>query len=225
MAFEFADHALVESETLSRFIWGVDDATSDVTPALSDVLIANVQFAVDAISRQIMRHCSSNIKSATYEEVWDGAASDELVVTEFPITAVSDFRFAQNGDFSNAQNLYALSGAPICFDKYSIKLRNFRTPVGRGAVRATYTAGYEDVPGDIQLAVCLQFQWLYAKLGKSGDGMAGISAITKTIGGASESQTKDSSIKKGGLISEVVGMLEGYQRFEAPLSIMFTRVS
>ncbi len=225
MAFEFADHALVESETLSRFIWGVDDATGDLSPALSDAVVANVQFAINAISKQIMRHVSSNIKQANYVEAWDGAASDELVPTEFPITAVSDMRFSQIGEFDGAQNIYALSGNPVCFDKYSIKLRGFRTPAGRNAVRVSYTAGYAEIPEDIQLAVCLQFQWLYAKLGKTGDGMAGISSITKTIGGASEGMTKDSTLKKGGLISEVVGMLEGYMRLEAPLSIMFTRVS
>lgn len=226
MAFSFASHALIDSETLSRFIWGVDDATGDLTGAavLTDQAIANIELGVNAISRQIMRHVSSDIKSAAYQEDWDGAASDELVPTERPITAVSSILFAPGGQFSEAQNLVTVPGA-VCFDRYSIKLRGFRMPEGRGVVRVIYTAGYASVPEDVQLAVAMQFQYVYRKFGKTGDGMVGLKTISKAIGGANESQTKDDTLKKSGLIAEVIGMLEGYQRFEAPLSIMFARVS
>lgn len=224
MAFDLASHCLVDSETLSRFVWGVDDATElSGSDALSDEAIANVVLIVAGISRQIMRHVSSDIKQATYTEVWDGAASDELVPTEWPVTAVSSLKFAPAGDFASAQNLVSVTGA-VCFDKYAIKLRGFRLPAGRGVVQAVYTAGYATVPEDIQIACCLQFQWLWRKRGL-GDGLVGMQSITKAIGQASESQTKDSAVKKSGLIAEVIGILEGHRRFEAPHSIMFARVS
>lgn len=227
MAFDLPSHALIDSETLSRFVFGVDDATEDLTGQniLSDAQTANVIFGVDAISRQIMRHVSSDIKQATYTEVWDGAASDELVPTERPITALSSLRFAANGDFSAAQEVTSITGAAL-FDKYVIKLRGFRLPTGRGAIRAVYTAGYDPVPADIAMALALQFQFIWRKMGsKTGDGMLGLKSISKAVGAATESQVKDETIKASGLISEVIGLLQGYQRFEAPHSIMFSRVS
>jgi hypothetical protein len=50
--------------------------------------------------------------------------------------------------------------------------------------------------------------------------MLGLDSISKM----QESQRKDSSIRRGGLVSEVVGILESYRRTDAPLSISFARV-
>lgn len=221
MPFSFGSHALIDSAALSKFIWGVDDASSDLTVGLSSQDIFSVELAVNSISTQIMRHVSSEIKAASYTEVWDGAASDELVPTERPINSVTSIKFASNGDFSSGTSL---PPETIYYDKYSIKLRHVRTPVGRGMVQVVYNAGYSTVPYDIQMASLLQFQWIYKKFRK-GDAMVGLKTIAKSVGAGSESQSKDDSLKSMALISEVVGMLESYKRLEAPLSIMFTRVS
>lgn len=216
MPLSFASHALVDATALSRFIWGVDDATAPAV-GLTAQQIFSVELAVNAISRQIMRHVSSEIKEATYTEVWDGAGSDELVPRERPISAVSSVKFAANGDFASAQ---ALPSEAVYFDTCSIKFRAIRTPIGRGLVQVVYTAGYATVPEDIQMAALLQFQWNYRQIGK-GDAMVGL----KTIAKGQESQTKDDTIKNFGLRAEVVGLLKTYERMEAPASIMFTRVS
>lgn len=221
MPFSFGSHALVGSAALSKFIWGVDDAATDVNLALSTQDIFSVELAVNALSRQIMRHVSSEIKAATYTEVWDGAASDELVPTERPINSLTSIKFASDGNFSSGTSLPAET---LFFDKYSIKLRGIRTPVGRGMVQVVYNAGYVDVPDDIQMAALLQFQWLYKKF-RQGDAMIGLKSVSKTVGGGSESQTKDDTIKSTALIAEAIGLLETYKRMEAPLSVMFTRVS
>lgn len=221
MPFTFADHALVDSVALSRFIWGVEDAATDTDVALSSQTIYSIELLVNAISTQIIRHVSSNIKEATYQEVWDGAASDELVPRERPISSVTAYKLSANGDFT-ASNIDYVTAAPgmVYTDGQSILLRGLRAPVGRGLVQLTYVAGYAAVPDDIQLAVLLQFQWALRQIGK-GDAMVGIKAISKM----QESQTKDDSLGTTGLRSEVIGYLAPYKRFEAPLSIMFTRVS
>lgn len=213
MAFNFKTHALVDSATLSKFFWGVDDASVD----LSAQDKFSIELAINAISSQIIRHCSSNIKQGTYLETWDGAASDELVPTEMPITAVASVKFAGAGDFASAQPLPA---EVVTFDRYSIKLRGLRMPQGRGVVQVSYTAGYAEVPDDVVMATLLQFQWTYKQLGK-GDSFVGIKSISK----GSESQTKDDVLARQSLRSEVVGILAPYVRLEAPGSIMFTRVS
>jgi hypothetical protein len=51
--------------------------------------------------------------------------------------------------------------------------------------------------------------------------MVGLKMISKM----NEAQSKDDSIGKSGLISEVEGMLKSYQRFECSTSVMFTRVT
>jgi hypothetical protein len=228
MAFSLGSHALVDSATLSKFIWGVDDASSGLTPtALTTQQVTAIELLVNAISRQICRHISSEIKAGTYTEVWDGAGSDDLVPSEWPINSVTSVKFSANGDFSSAT---ALPTTVIAYDKYSIKLRDVRFPIGRGLVQVVYNAGYSTVPEDIQLACLLQFQWAYKKIGK-GDAMIGLQSVSKHVGSGTESQQKDPSISasggrgNGGLISEVVGFLEPYRRFEAPLSIMFSRVT
>lgn len=226
MAFSFASHALIDSATLSKFVWGVNDAADGAASGsglpLTSQQVFSVELMVNAISRQIMRHVSSDIKAATYTEVWDGAGTDEFVPTERPINSVSSLKFAPHGDFSTSENLVtAGNGLIVTADEYSIKLRGgMRTPAGRGLVQVVYNAGYSTVPEDIQLATLLQFQWAWKQLGR-GDAMVGVQSISK----GPESQTKDAEIRNLGLRSEVVGLLKPYCRLEAPLSIMFTRVS
>lgn len=219
MPFSFAAHALVDSSTLSKFVFGSDDGTTGLTTQQ----IFAVELSINAISRQIMRHVSSDIKAAAYTETWDGAGSDEIVPAERPINSVTSVKFSGNGDFSASENLVNANGV-ITNDKYSIKFRSLRTPVGRGLIQVIYNAGYTTVPEDIQLAALLQFQWAYKKIGK-GDAMVGLKTIAKSVGGGSESQMKDDSLSSSALISEVVGMLRDYRRFEPPSSIMFARVS
>lgn len=220
MPFDFGSNALITSEDLSRFIWGVDDAATDVSIGLSSQQIFSNELLVKAISGQIKRYVGSEIKRSSYIEIWDNAGSDELIPKERPIKSITSLKYSPNGDFNN--NVFSYPTAQLTFDEASIALRYDRFPAGRGLIQVVYDAGYDDVPDDIILAFLLQFQFLYKKVGK-GDAMVGLSSISKAVGGGSENQTKDSTIKDSGLISEVVGMLKHYQRFEAPLSIMFAR--
>ncbi len=222
MAFTFADHALITPAQLSKFIWGVDDATTGLPVAntLTTQQIFSIELIVNSISKQIMRFCSSDIKAQNYTEVWDGAGSDELIPRMWPINSVASVKISSNGDWSAST---ALATELISFNEYSISFRSYRTPVGRGMLQLIYNAGYEEVPDDIVLATLLQFQWLYKKIGK-GDSMVGIGNTSKSIAGGSESQTKDASITTQGLIGEVIGLLKPYERFEAPSSVMFTRM-
>lgn len=213
MPFTFASHALVTSEAVSKFIDGSDDWSASLTSQEK----YSVELLVNAISKQIMKHVSSDIKAADYTEVWDGAGSDELVPRERPIISVTSVKFASDGDFDSQS---AIDGDGVTADSYSIRLRWGRTPVGRGLVQVVYRAGFEEVPDDIVLATLLQLQWGLRKM-KRGDAFVGMQSASKN----GETQVKDRAITTYGLIAEVVGLLDPYRRFEAPLSIMFSRVS
>lgn len=209
---------LLTSSTISKFIFGVDDVT--VGSILTAQEITAVELSADSASAQIQKYCDFTFKSGTYTEVWDGAASDELIPREIPITGITSLKFAANGVFTAESaippEIYCIGSKGM-----SVNIRNgVLTPRGRGLMELIYTAGYTTIPPDLQFAALRQFQYLYKQIGK-GDSMVGLKMISKM----NEAQSKDDSIGKSGLISEVEGMLKSYQRFECSTSVMFTRVT
>ena len=222
MAFDFGTNSLVTPEQISQFIWGVDDASTDAEIGLTEQQVKSVEMMMKGINSQIRKYVGSSLTRATYIEQWDSAGADELVPREFPIRAVNAVKVSPNGDFIGSGQSITLDR--VTFDEVSIKFRYLSFPVGRGVIQVEYDAGYDEIPEDIALACLLQFQWMFTKMGK-GDGMVGLASVSKGVGGGSETMSKDQTIRSTGLISEVVGMLDSYRRFEAPLSIMFTRVN
>lgn len=218
MPLSLSNTNLLDSPTISKFIFGVNDVT--VGNILTPQEIAALELASDAASGQVQKFCDFTFVYGKYVEVWDGAANDEIIPREIPIVSIDSLKFAANGVFDDNTLV-----DPICYCIGSrglvINLRNqLLTPRGRGIVQVTYNAGYQTIPSDIRFAALRQLQYLYKQIGK-GDSMLGL----KTIAKMNESQTKDDSLGKNGLISEVEGLLRSYQRFECSTSIMFTRVS
>lgn len=218
MALTLSATNLLSAPTISKFVFGVDDVTSG--GILTSQEITAVQLAADAASAQIQKFCDFTFVSGSYSEVWDGAANDELIPREIPITAITSLKFSANGDFSSSSiippEVYCIGSRGMV-----VNLRNeMLTPRGRGLIQLIYTAGYSVIPSDLQLAALRQFQYLYKQIGK-GDAMVGLKSISKM----SEGQTKDDSLSSSGLITEVEGMIKSYRRFECSSSVMFTRVS
>lgn len=212
--FTLAPHCLVDSATLSKFIYGIDDGTVGMTSQQ----IANVQLCVAAASKQILNFIDLDIKAASFVEVWDGADSDELVTKQWPINSITSIKLSSNGVFTNST---PLDSSGYYTDGNSIMFRDgFRVPRGRGLLQVIYNAGYTTVPEDLQLACLMQTQYLLQQTGKIPP-MVGLESVRKM----DESQTKDKNLSEHGLRAEVEAMCKEYQRFEAPLSIMFARVS
>jgi len=217
MALTLSPTNLLDAATISKFIFGVDDVT------MGALLTPQQQFAVelaaDSASAQIQKATGFYHVAGSYIEVWDGAASDEIIPREIPITAITSIKFSASGDFAAAPaldtNLYYIAQGLF------IALRSdLLTPRGRGMIEIKYDAGFATVPADLRLAALRQLQYLYKQVGK-GDSMVGLKSISKM----NESQTKDSNLGITGLTTEVEGMIAPYRRFETSSSIMFTRVS
>lgn len=218
MALTLSATNLLTPTIISKFIFGVDDVT--VGSILTSQEQVALELSADAASAQIQKYCDFTFKEGTYTEVWDGAASDELIPREIPITSITSVKFAANGIFTPES---ALPTDIFCIGSkgMSINLRNqVLTPRGRGLIEIIYKAGYAVIPADLQLAALRQLQYLYKQIGK-GDAMVGLKVISKM----NESQAKDDSLGKSGLTTEVEGMLKSYQRFECSTSVMFTRVT
>lgn len=218
MALALSSTNLLTSAIISKFIFGVDDVT--VGNILTPQEITALELTANASSSQIQKYCDFTFVAGNYTEVWDGAANDEIIPREVPITSITSVKFAANGVFAQAD--------PIDADLYAIGSRgmviNFRngvlTPRGRAMVEIKYAAGYSTIPYDIQFATLRQLQYLYKQIGK-GDSMVGL----KTISKMNEAQTKDDSLGDSGLVTEVEGMLKSYKRFECSTSVMFARVT
>jgi len=218
MALTLSSTNLLTPATISKYIFGVDDITTGGN--LTTQQIAAIELTADAASAQIQRFCGFTFKSGNYTEVWDGAASDELIPREIPITSITSLKFCSNGDFSSIDpmdsKLYCIGSGGMV-----VNLRNqLLTPRGRGMIELKYAAGYSSIPADLQLAALRQFQYLYKQIGK-GDAMVGLKSISKM----NEAQTKDDSLAGSGLTVEVEGMIRTYTRFECSTSVMFTRVT
>jgi hypothetical protein len=219
MALSLSALNLLTPSEISKFIFGVDDVT--VGSILTSQQIFSLEMAADAASALIQKYCDFTFISGNYVEIWDGAASDEVIPREIPITAISEVRFSENGIFTSSSTIVSSDLYSIGSRGLSINLKNgILTPRGRGSVKVSYTAGYTTIPKDLKFAALKQLQYMYKQIGK-GDGMTGLKMISKM----NEAQTKDDSIGSSGLISEAEGMVRGYQRFECSSSVMFTRVT
>lgn len=206
------------------FDFGADSLVSPsnfeaLTGIVSDSLSASeklkVELTVKGINAQIKRFCSSSISLGNYVEVWDSQGSDLLIPTETPITSITSIKVASDGNFDGVESL-AGSDFVIHPSKQFISLRYYRFPKGRGMVEVKYSAGYSTVPLDIQMAVCNHFLFLSQSSPTHG---------LKTISKMNETQTIDDRVAEFGFPASVYSVLKLYQRIEAPLSVMFARVS
>lgn len=214
MPLALNDNCLVDSLTVSRFVFGVDDITQD--PDMSSQDKYAIALAVNAASAQVQKYCDYQFIQEDYVEVWDSPESDQLLPRELPINSVASIIRALDGNFDGVTpidpELYYTDGR-IVFFRYGYGMER-----ARGAMQVTYNAGYEEIPQDLQLACMMQFQYLNKQIGK-GDSLLGLKSASKM----NENVTMDDAIGKTGLISEVEGMLRPHVRLEVPHSIRFAR--
>jgi hypothetical protein len=218
MAFSFNANTLISSDTFSKLVYEQADGSVGMTPEQK----ANVEFLVDAASRQITDHLGRDIKLGTFQEVWDGQGNDMIIPRQYPVVSVSEVKFSANADFTQGT---VLGVGEFAWDEESIFLLFDRTPRGRQCVRITYQAGFATVPQTLQIATAIQFQMLNKAMNPGNKGLGAPDLGVQSISKMNETVTKDTSLRKFGLASEVVGLIEQYRRMDAPLSIMFTRVS
>ncbi|WP_271024974.1 hypothetical protein [Rhizobium sp. RCAM05973] len=116
----------------------------------------NMQFAVTAFSTLIATWCSRNFVQASYSEVYDGHGGPRLMVRNWPITAVSSL--AINGQAVSLANGplgsgYLFSDRSVVMNDCNQFWRGFQN------IAISYTAGFNPIPMDLQLA-CLE--WMKA---------------------------------------------------------------
>lgn len=210
MAFVFSPNALV-TPAFAESIYGDPSAIAPAKKAI-------IETTVNAASDQIARYCDRNFVAQNYVETQDGAVNDELMTRQYPILAVTEVLFSLNGRFAESTPLEPSSYGT---DGNTIVLLFTRTARGRRSVRVSYRAGYETLPYDLMIACCQQAKYLESRTPIDGKApvMLGLQSMSK----GDESITKDSSIRRTGFTADVLGIIDGYRRVEAPFSQMFPR--
>lgn len=114
---------------------------------------ANLQFAISAYSQLIATWCSRNFVSATYNEVYDGHGGGRLMVRNWPITAVSSLSVDGQAITSaispiNVGYRFADRSVVLSWDQQFCR--------GLQNIAISYTAGYNPIPLDLQMA-CMEW--------------------------------------------------------------------
>lgn len=218
MAFVFAANSLV-TPALAEAIYGDPSAVDGngvliISPAKKLL----IEMSINAASTQIQRYCDRSFAAADYVEVQDGVVNDEILTKQYPILAVTEINFSLGANFANGTSL---PPEEYGTDGNTIVLRFARTVRGRRSVQIKYRAGYEEVPADLAFACISQAKYGESRLPMGGKTPAlfGIQSMSK----GDESITRDSNIGKTGFLSDVLGVIDGYRRVEAPASTMFPR--
>jgi hypothetical protein len=117
-----------------------------VNGSATDGLIATL---ISAVSAFIPNYLGRQVLSGSYVETYRGNGQHELLLRNFPITAVASVAFAGRTVTAPADPVALTSG--FLFDDRTLTLIGERFPVGLPVV-VRYTAGYTDPPADIAQA-------------------------------------------------------------------------
>jgi hypothetical protein len=117
-----------------------------VTTTSTDALISGL---ITAVSAFIPAYLGRQILAAAYVETYRGNGQAELVLRNFPITAVASVAFAGQTVTAAADPVQLTPG--VLFDDRLLKLVGYRLPLGAPVV-VTYTAGYAATPPDLAQA-------------------------------------------------------------------------
>ena len=117
-----------------------------LTTTGSDALVSSL---ITAVSAFIANYVGRQVLTASYVETYRGNGQCELLLRNFPITAVASVAFAGQTITTPADPVALTSG--ILFDDRTLTLVGGRFPIGLPVV-VTYTAGYATAPADVAQA-------------------------------------------------------------------------
>jgi hypothetical protein len=142
---------------------GIKSATDD------DTLLASL---VSGVSRWVQKWLSRTIISAVYAETLNGNGKEAIFLVNTPITAVSSV--VVNGVAIPART--SVLGNGYTFDEDAIYLVGYCFTKGVKNIQLGYTAGFADVPEDLELAakkLCAIGYKERDRIGQSSKGLAG----------------------------------------------------
>lgn len=131
-----------------------------------------LQRMIDAASATIEKYCGRTFLQANYTESKDGSGQRRMTVRNIPVTAVASVTV--NDKPIPARQ--SATGQGFTFDEYGVKLTGYDFADGYDNVVISYTAGFAEVPADVDMACCELVSLRYKtldRLGVSSKSLAG----------------------------------------------------
>lgn len=122
-----------------------------ITDTDSDSILQNL---ITGTSQFILQYINRNFFLQNYTEYHSGNGNPEIVVSEWPVTAVASL-YDDTSRLYTASTLIATTDY-VWWEDGRIELdRGLRFAIGRKNIQVTYAAGYDpsDIPMDLQMAV------------------------------------------------------------------------
>lgn len=119
------------------------------------------------------------VKSTQYTEYQDGDGTPQILLNQWPIISVTSIHSDVERDFGSDTEIEAANYL-IYSDEGRIELYKDETifPEGKQNVKVIYTAGYAEIPDDLEFASTLHIAGFFKKAGNEG-------LLTKSLGGLS----------------------------------------
>lgn len=147
----------------------------DSTVTTDDGLLRSL---VDTANMVVAQALSRNVLSADYTETRNGTGTKSLVLTNYPITAVSSVELVGPAMIAGAPQPSATltEGVDFTVGSYALQMLYGVWPKGRANVKVSYTAGYASMPADLAHAgtklAALRYREL-ERLGQKSKSMGG----------------------------------------------------
>jgi hypothetical protein len=159
---------------------------------------------INSVSSMVERYLDRKLQQASIVEYHDGRSNDRVVLREWPVASIDELAFDYDSEFSDPNDIQPTDDYELMNNE--LVYLNGTLPKGKRNVRVTYTAGYAEIPADIQLATILACEW-FETLRSNGD--LGRTNLAKQDENVSILQT---------LPPIITDMLDPYRRVEIPLS-------
>lgn len=104
---------------------------------------------ITAISDRIEKITGRTFSETSYTEYYDGTGTNEIVLNQFPIISLTSINYVNTDDTSSTS--IDTNSVHINYDKGILLYRGGIFSAGKRNLLITYTAGYADIPYDLEL--------------------------------------------------------------------------
>lgn len=160
---------------------------------------------INVASQQIERHCNRKFKSTAYTESFDGPMGNQIVLPQYPVTAIAGVWVDSTRVFASESQLDAtdISDADQDLSRGLLRRVTGLFPKGVRNIKVTFTAGYSSIEAqapDLEYACILLVEMAYR------------SRSDRRIGRRSISRGEESVSYLTEWPIEVIGLLDAYRR-------------
>jgi uncharacterized phiE125 gp8 family phage protein len=164
-----------------------------------------IELCINSASAYLQGATDRKLKSQAYTELRHGSNNNIILLRNYPVTLISEIAIDCESQFTDPNTIISTDRYIICDDSNSVLYINSLFPSGYNNIRIKYTAGYIDVPTDLEMA-CLWLVHFYYRIRENQD-----------IGRTSKSKMDESISILQDAPQDVKDTIARYRRFEMPL--------